>query len=72
MVMTWVANSLDANARDLATCRRIRTADDLPLAGLIDHAVAGLKSIGRTRRSVDADGRLFFSGRDRVKLLRNV
>ena len=62
MVITGLANSLDANARGLAACRRVRTADDLPLAGLIDQAVAGLKSIGRTRRSVDADGWLFFSG----------
>jgi hypothetical protein len=43
MVITGLANSLDANARGLATCRRIRTADDLPLAGLNDQAVAGLK-----------------------------
>jgi len=43
MVIVGLANTLDANARALAACRRVRAADDLPLAGLVNEPVADPK-----------------------------
>ena len=50
MVIARLSDPLDADARGLAACRRVRPADDLPRAGLVGQAVAdpGL-GIGRTR-----------------------
>jgi hypothetical protein len=43
MVIAGLADSPDADARGLAACRRVRPADDLPLAGLVGEAFADLK-----------------------------
>src|SRR5206468_12331278 len=43
MVIAGLADSLDANARSLATCRRIQPADGFPLARLIDQAISDLE-----------------------------
>jgi hypothetical protein len=40
MVVAALADSLDANARGLATCRRIGLADYLPLPRLVDEPIA--------------------------------
>jgi len=38
-----LADSQDANARVLATCRRIRPADDFPFSRLVDQAIPDLE-----------------------------
>src|SRR6266446_2459327 len=39
----WIADPLDASMGGLAAHRRVRSVDDLPLAGLVGEAIADLK-----------------------------
>jgi len=43
MVTAELADSLDANARVFPAGGRVGSTDDLPLSGLVDEPVAGLK-----------------------------
>jgi hypothetical protein len=58
-----IVNAPDAHMNVLARMRRIRSADDVVLAGLVDEAIAELQLHGRTRCSAEVACAGFVSSR---------